>query len=175
MSDLAGGSTTPEVVKQSAEALVNAAVVKDIKIKPENNFETKEGQILKNEPVITTPEKKVEISVPKPSKVASKTPIAKDEVDLRVEQILSDGLNNLYADLPENAKPIFKAKGEETAAQIAVMVRTFKFEVSKVIRLIRNWLLTIPKVNRFFLEQEAKIKTDSLVEYIQTRQDELSK
>lgn len=100
---------------------------------------------------------------------------AKDEVTVRVEKILEEGLGPLYASLPDEAKPLFKKKGEEAATQISVMARSLKLEVSKVIRLIRDWLLTIPKVNRFFLEQEAKIKTDALVEYVEARKEDLMK
>jgi hypothetical protein len=30
------------------------------------------------------------------------------------------------------------------------------------LKLIREWLLIIPGVNKYFLEQEAKIKTDKI-------------
>ena len=102
-------------------------------------------------------------------------PVVRDEVTLRVEKILEEGMGDLYASLPDDAKPMFKKKGEEAASQIAVMIRTLKHEVAKVVRLIRDWLLTIPKANKFYLEQEAKIKTDALMEYVEARQDELSK
>lgn len=97
---------------------------------------------------------------------------ATDEVTVQVEKILEADLGPLYASLPEEAKPLFKQKGEEAADQIAVMVRSLKLEVSKVIRLIHAWLLTIPKINKFFLEQEAKIKTDALVEYVEARKQD---
>jgi hypothetical protein len=35
--------------------------------------------------------------------------------------------------------------------------------VKKILALIRDWLKLIPGVNRFFLEQEAKIKTDKIL------------
>lgn len=95
-----------------------------------------------------------------------------DEVTLRVEEILEHGLGDMYSNLPDSAKPVFKKKGEEVSTQIATMVRTFKVEASKVIRLVRDWLLTIPNVNKFFLEQEAKIKTDAVLEYDAARREE---
>lgn len=95
-----------------------------------------------------------------------------DEVTVRVEEILERGLGDIYSKLPDSAKPLFKKKGEEVSGQIATMVRTFRVEASKVIRLVRDWLLTIPNVNKFFLEQEAKIKTDAVLEYDAARREE---
>ncbi len=102
------------------------------------------------------------------------TPIAKDAETINVEKIMEEGLGTLYASLPEEAKPLFKHKGEEAAREIAGMVRDLKLKVQRVLKLLRDWLLTIPNVNRFFLEQEAKIKTDHLVELVETRKQERS-
>lgn len=102
----------------------------------------------------------------KPSVSASvPQPAPKDGVTKRVEEILEDGMGELYASLPPDAKPLFRKKGEEAASRISEMVRTAKVQVSHILQLIRAWLLTIPKVNKYFLEQEAKIKTDEIVEY----------
>ena len=99
-----------------------------------------------------------------PSAVAGK-----DEVIIEVENILEEGLGEFYTSLPEDARPLFKKKGEEVSLEIAEMVRTFRFRVGRAFELITDWLKTIPGVNRFFLEQEAKIKTDRLVQLVQTR------
>lgn len=107
--------------------------------------------------------------------VAPKAARKVDDVTLHVEQILEHGLGEMYANLPEDARPLFKKKGEEASTQIAVMLRTFKVEASKVVRLIRDWLHTIPSVNKFFLEQEAKIKTDAVLEYDAVRREELKR
>jgi len=45
---------------------------------------------------------------------------------------------------------------------ISMSVRTAKFSFRKALGLIRDWLRIIPGVNRFFLEQEAKIKADKI-------------
>ena len=89
--------------------------------------------------------------------------VAKDEVLVEVERILEDGLGNYFNGLPEQAQTRFKKKGEEVAFQIAVMVRGFKVRARKVLQMIHDWLLTIPGVNKFFLEQESKIKTDRIL------------
>jgi hypothetical protein len=52
------------------------------------------------------------------------------------------------------------------------MVRGLKIHAKKVVELIRDWLLTIPGVNKFFLEQEAKIKTDRVLELEQTYREQ---
>lgn len=90
---------------------------------------------------------------------------AKDEVMQRVEEILSAGLGDIYSALPEAKKPLFRAKGEEVAAAIRSMIAQGKVKVHDVLRAIRDWLRMIPGVNKFFLEQEAKIKTDSILAY----------
>jgi len=112
----------------------------------------------------------VDTQAPRP---VAQPKIAKDDVVIHVEKIMEEGLGELYAMLPEDAKPVFRKKGEDVAIEVSTMVRSLKFEVAKVLRLIREWLLTIPKVNRFFLEQEAKIKTDKLVDFVQARREEL--
>jgi hypothetical protein len=40
---------------------------------------------------------------------------------------------------------------------------TFKATARVVLDLIRQWLMLIPRVNRYFLEQESKIKTDRMM------------
>ena len=57
----------------------------------------------------------------------------------------------------------FKKAGEETVAQIDVLLSETKLRINKIIDLIKKWLKMIPGVNKFFLEQEAKIKTDKII------------
>jgi hypothetical protein len=87
----------------------------------------------------------------------------KDEVVVEVEKILEAGLGEYYNEMPEAAKQRFHAKGRQVAVQIAAMVRQLKLQVKQALHLIREWLQTIPGVNKFFLEQESKIKTDQLM------------
>ncbi len=113
---------------------------------------------------------------PTPTPAATVTVAAvKDDATIQIEKIMEEGLGALYASLPDSAKPKFKQKGEEAATEIAVMVRTLKIQVARVLKLLRDWLLTIPNLNRFFLEQEAKIKTDRILELIEERKKELEK
>jgi hypothetical protein len=87
-----------------------------------------------------------------------------DEVLIEVEKILEEDLEPLYENMPPEAKEKFLKKGKEVSMQIANMVRAFKLKMDRAIVLIRAWLLTIPGVNKFFLEQEAKIKADKILD-----------
>lgn len=120
------------------------------------------------------PVTKIETTAP----TATSTPpavVVKDEEMMSVEKILERDLGPLYASLPDAAKPKFKQKGEEVSKEIAGMVRSLQVQAKRVLQLIRDWLLTIPNVNKFFLEQEAKIKTDEIISFIEARKEEMSK
>jgi len=82
---------------------------------------------------------------------------------IKVEKILEEDLEEFYFSMPPEERKIFKEKGEEAASRIEKMVKTGKTVARKILKLIREWLKLIPGVNRFFLEQEAKIKTDKIV------------
>jgi len=45
---------------------------------------------------------------------------------------------------------------------------TKRLNSAAIMELVYEWLRMIPKVNKFFLEQEAKIKTDKLLKYAET-------
>lgn len=96
----------------------------------------------------------------------------KDEISRGVEKILEADLGELYASLDPAAKEKFRERGETVAKEISTMVRTLKVRVSHVLRLIRDWLLMIPKVNKHFLEQEAKIKTDEILAFSQEQKEQ---
>ena len=97
---------------------------------------------------------------------------SKDEVMIEVEKVLEEGVGQFFQALPQEAKPLFKKRGEDAARQISEMVRTLKLQVKTVTKLILLWLKTIPGVNKFFLEQEAKIKTDRIIELVEARKSD---
>jgi hypothetical protein len=116
------------------------------------------------------PEKKGEAPVTKPPvsglpflKKKSEIVLEKSETLKEIENILSEGLEEVYQNLPEAVKEQFKKKGEETASKIEKIISQAKIAVNKILNLIKNWLKMIPGVNKFFLEQEAKIKTDKIL------------
>lgn len=90
-------------------------------------------------------------------------PPVKDEVIIKIEKILEENLNDSYQRLSPVAKQEFKLKGEQTAAQIRDLLKDSHVKVKKVLRLIFDWLRMLPGINHFFLEQEAKIKTDRII------------
>jgi hypothetical protein len=116
------------------------------------------------------PEKKHRIEAgyakPAPFKAKAHKPIpqVQDETVLKIEKILERDLGDQYARLSPIAKQEFKIKGEETAIKIKELLQSTHVKVKKILLLIIEWLKMLPGINKFFLEQEAKIKTDQLIE-----------
>lgn len=102
-------------------------------------------------------------SPPLPRRAAPAIPQVRDEVTLKIERLLEDGVGDAYARLSPIAREEFKLKGEETARTIRDLLKSTRLKVKKIFRLIMEWLQLLPGVNRFFLEQEAKIKTDRII------------
>ncbi|MBT6253928.1 hypothetical protein HOI83_01715 [Candidatus Uhrbacteria bacterium] len=98
-------------------------------------------------------------------------PIVKDPHLLKIEGVLSEDMGELYAALPPDVQPIFKAKGEEVAGKIMEMFAGAQVAAKKVLGLIREWLGIVPNMNKFYLEQESKIKTDQIMELANTPPD----
>lgn len=121
-------------------------------------------------PSETAPIKETEKVAPLPEKpvlapqAAVKPPtIKKDPVLGQVENILEENLKEIYLNLPAAVQKKFHDKGDEVTTKIYKMIVEFKAKAKKFLKLIRRWLKLIPGINRFFLEQEAKIKTDKLM------------
>ena len=124
------------------------------------------------------PEKKFETLPVKPEKIPVKIsektsfsssaplPSSQDWQVLRaqeIDKVLSEGLNDIFLKMDSGQQAAFKKAGEETVAKINNLLSETKIKVNKIIDLIKKWLKMIPGVNKFFLEQEAKIKTDKIV------------
>lgn len=86
-----------------------------------------------------------------------------DGVTKAVEDILSEDLGTMYATLTPEQQAVFRREGERTAGVIREMLEKVKIKTSTLLDLIRKWLRLIPGVNKFFLEQEAKIKADKVM------------
>lgn len=93
--------------------------------------------------------------------------LEKDKVTIEVEGILEREMKEIFMNLPEDLKPVFKQKGEETSKAISEMIKNAAVKAAEVMKLIFNWLKIIPGVNKYFLEQEAKIKTDHIMELVE--------
>lgn len=109
------------------------------------------------------------ISVPEPvAPVARVIPVApvkpaKDRLEKEIEEILEEDLKDMYLSMPKESQQEFRKKGEETLVAIRQLVHDTHKNIKKIFQLIRAWLKMIPGVNRYFLEQEAKIKTDKIL------------
>ena len=104
--------------------------------------------------------------VPEPTvtpSVAQVPQVAADPVTEKIEHILEEDLTDLYLKMTPPQQELFKKKGEETASKIRELLHHTKVNAKKIFDLLREWLKLIPGVNRFFLEQEAKIKTDQIL------------
>ena len=80
-----------------------------------------------------------------------------------IEEVLERDLGDIYVSLSPEKRKEFRIVGEQTAAAINDLFNKGKVKIKKIISLIIKWLSLIPGVNRFFLEQEAKIKADELI------------
>lgn len=80
-----------------------------------------------------------------------------------IDNVLSEGLNEVFLKMNAAQQAEFKNTGEETVVKINKLLSETKVKVNKIVELIRKWLKIIPGVNKFFLEQEVKIKADKII------------
>lgn len=100
--------------------------------------------------------------------------VQKDPELLEVEELLSHNMTDVFLALPADRKRAFKESGEEAARKIQALVATGRATARKIFDIVRDWLRGLPMINRFFLEQEAKIKTDEIVAYIERKNGHLT-
>lgn len=84
------------------------------------------------------------------------------ELSQKIENILENDLKELYINMPKEKQAEFKKKGEEITNKISILLEV-KIQAKKILNLIIEWLVLIPGINRVFLKQEAKIKTDKII------------
>ena len=101
---------------------------------------------------------------------ATAVPAAVDPLVTDVERILADGLSDLYLTMDSVQQERFRLKGEETAREIAGLLQRTKFQAKKILSLIATWLRLIPQVNAYFLEKEAQLRFDRIIQLHETRQ-----
>jgi hypothetical protein len=117
---------------------------------------------------------------PDPAPAPAAAPVApsqpttptKDKYHIRVERVLEDGLVDEYLALPPDKRRQFKQEGERVAVRVREMMEQSKVKVKEVLKLILGWLRIIPKPNKWFLEQEAKIKTDRIMALAEEKRNE---
>jgi hypothetical protein len=86
-----------------------------------------------------------------------------EQREKQIENFLARDLEEIYLGLPLDKQAEFRREGEETAQKINKLLEKTKINLGKIVNLIRKWLALLPGVNKFFLEQEAKIKADEIV------------
>ena len=160
---------TPEELKAAQQLESLAPPVKpeeslasaEVETNAEADVETEHAseQINEDEPDVL-PE-----NVPTSLPVSSPVPVAppKDRLLQDIESAMQDGLEDAYRQLPPNKRAEFKVRGEKTAASIRVLLQAAHTNFKKIFQLLFDWLKLLPGVSRFFLEQEAKIKTDKIL------------
>ncbi len=90
-------------------------------------------------------------------------PTVKDELTIRVEKIMEEGLADAYKEMTTIQQQEFKIKGEETAWKIRELFKKTHIKIKEIFKLLVEWLRLLPGVNKFFIEQEAKIKADKIL------------
>ena len=90
-------------------------------------------------------------------------PQVRDMATIQVEKIMEAGLQDAYQEMSAVQQQEFKIKGEKTAMEIRALLNAGKIKIKKIIKLLISWLRLLPGVNKFFLEQEAKIKADKII------------
>lgn len=98
------------------------------------------------------------VSVPMVAPVVAKSPLV-----AAIESIMEENLQEIYHRMPDEAKEQFRVEGEKTANEIQALFQSLKATTKAILELIRKWLKFIPGINKFFLEQEAKIKADKIM------------
>jgi hypothetical protein len=95
----------------------------------------------------------------------------RDRRKREIEKILQDGLEDIYKELNEEKKKVFREKGEEIASQIneyldeprsGKLSNFFSSIKKKILRLIKQWLYLL-NVSKEYAEQEAKLKSDKII------------
>jgi hypothetical protein len=101
--------------------------------------------------------------ISKPPLTPSRTATFKSQDLIKIENILEQDLETVYFKMPPVWQQKFKIQGEKTAAKIEQLLKQTKIKTKKIFKLILDWLKMIPGVNKFFIRQEAKIKTDKII------------
>src|SRR3989339_822849 len=109
-------------------------------------------------------EPKIEPKLEKPITDQEKISVSETEKEKKIEEVLAQDLDEFYLSMGEEKRMEFKVVGEKTARTINTMIETGKVHAKKIIELIRKWLSIVPGINKFFVEQQAKIKTDKIMQ-----------
>lgn len=90
-------------------------------------------------------------------------PAQKDRFTQEIESVMEEDLTEMFLKMTPADQKKFKETGEETASKIRELAVSARENAKKIFSLLKSWLKIIPGVNKLFLEQEAKIKTDKIL------------
>ena len=107
-----------------------------------------------------------------PLKDRVQSPHTKSERLVAIERIMSDRLGDIYMGLDPAPQQAVKAAGEDAAGKIEQLIEEGKAAAKSVLKILQTWLKKIPGVNRYFLEQESKIKTDRIMAVVRKTRGE---
>ncbi len=130
---------------------------------PEGSEQLKEQVVIASD---SSQERVTEGTVSVPVTTAPAQPVLTEErIQLRkdIERVLEEDLGDIYLSLQPQSRKQFKAEGERIAGKIEQLLSHVKVKLVEVVRLIRAWLMLLPGVNAFFIEQEAKIKAEKIL------------
>lgn len=87
-----------------------------------------------------------------------------NQTEQRLRHILSEDMAELMADLPADQKKEVQIEGLKTVDKLQLLLRQAHLKVKQIWELVWSWLKRFSGVNRFFLEQEVKKKTEEVLE-----------
>ncbi|MFH1536833.1 MAG: hypothetical protein ABID45_02495 [Patescibacteria group bacterium] len=88
----------------------------------------------------------------------------KSPTRVEIEEIMQEDVRELYQMMNQEEQQMFKEKGVEVASKIEELVTGVKARARIVLKLLKSWLIIIPRVNKFFLEQESKKKAEEIMQ-----------
>lgn len=104
------------------------------------------------------------IAAAAPTPVARPAVVEKSPLRQDIESALADeSLQRIYAGLPPVVQGRFRDDGSTLAAWIETAITTGKLILKELHHHIVAWLRIIPRVNHWYLQQEAKVKTDAIL------------
>ncbi len=146
---------TPEVVLAPQEISPTIETTKEQEHKPETVPEQEQSttQEVSEAPSGAAPNQKTQSAIVYP----------KDALTQEIERILEGDLEEMYFAMPPEAQTKFKVEGEKVTQSIRQMMKSGVVKMRKILSLITDWLKIIPGVNKFFLEKQAKIKAEKIL------------
>lgn len=131
--------------------------------KPDMNREVKEGESHgRAQQATPIPADQTTVASLDDGTATAQTHTSHNPEVVAIEHILAEGIDKFFLSLNPADQKNFKVRGEQTAIKIQAIVRKTGYRLKDIVNLILNWLQTLPGVNRFYLEKEAKIKADKI-------------